>query len=320
MKMFKLGSYKGLNLKSFDTATTEDDIDRAIEYLINNQEEVQVKKKGGIETGDHVVVHLEGLEKKTGLPIIGALDDQFVIGEDPEKFPEEFVDCLIGKRSGEVVSFDKSIHVNPVDFRFHELSGRDLTFNITIKKVYSLEKPQLTDKLVKELDPRADSIEDLKLLLVEEIHQQKVEQEREGNINIVIQAVIDQSEYEFDEEALDKEGKKFYYQFASELADVDEMKMLTEYLTQRQITADILLDECKEEVAKQMLRNAIMDAVIEAENIVFTSEEYELLKKKHREDQENEQLPKELSSFEMVKTLFLRRKALDFLLKVNFID
>lgn len=320
MKQFVLGPYKGLNLKSFDTSVKESEVKEAIDYLLNAMEDVQTEKKEGVETGDHIIATLEGIEKKTGIPLIREETHQFRVGDKVEIFPEEFVELLIGKKTGDIIRFDMTVD-SIMLINYHNLSGRELTFTIKIKKVFITGKPDLTDDTVMEIDPRLRTVEDLKLKLEEEIAQEKEAQKREANINIVFRAVIDQCQYEFDEESLEQAAQDLYKEFAVGLADEDnDMKVLVEYLTQRQISANTLLEECREEVAKHMIRDQILDDVITAENITITPQEQEALEKKFNEDQDKGQLPKDFSDIKVVEAYFLRRKALEFLLDANLAD
>ncbi|MCL2528882.1 MAG: trigger factor [Coriobacteriia bacterium] len=320
MKHFKLGPYKDLQLTSFDTVASESEVNEAIGYIFKSMEEAKIEKVGGIEEGDQVVVTWEATDERTGINLVKETVSEFCVGDEQESFPEALIPELMGHKVGDVIDFSKTIELDPFDFHFQDYIGQTLLFKLVVKEVYFSKRLELTDELVVQIDPNLKTIADLKLLLADEIHQRKAEQQRDGNITIMFQALIDQCEFEFDDEVIEQDAKELYYNFAAELNAEDDMLAMNEYLAAREISAGTLLAECKEEVAKTMLRNAILEEVILAENITLTAEEIEQTEKKFADDQEKDWLPEELNNVELVKSMFLCKKALDYLLEVNFTD
>jgi trigger factor len=316
MKQFELGQYKGLNLKGFDTSVNEQEINEAINHIIDSLEEIQIEKRNKeIEIGDYVMINIEGVEKNTSIPAVREYDYQFRMGE--EGLIPELTANLLGKKRGDTVIFEKTVH--PVLLEYQHLWGRELVYTIEIKRVFIIAKPELTDDTIREIDPLLKTLDDLKLKLKEEIVRTKKIKEREANLNIVFQALIDHSQYEFAEDSLKQAAEDLYKKFAEELEIVDNMQLI-EYLIHRKITADELLQECKEEAAKRMIRERILDAVIEAEKIRASAEEIGVLEERLRKGRESGQPSELFRDIQAVETQYLRRKATDFLLKANIVS
>ncbi|RJE48656.1 MULTISPECIES: trigger factor [unclassified Dehalobacter] len=312
MKHFELGQYKGLNLKFFDTSVKEHEIDEAMNHLINSLEKIEIEKNESIEIGDYVIINMEGVEENTSVPVVREYDYQFRVGDDA--LIPKLTSNLLGKKTGDLVIFKKTIQSDILQSQ--HLLGRELIFNIKITRVFRIEKPELTEDIIQEIDPSLKTLQDLKQKLTEKIFEEKKSKEWEGNLNIVFQAIIAQSKYEFGEENLNQAAEDLYNKFAKEIKNVDGIELIN-YLMGRKITADELLEECKEEAAKRMIRDRILDAVIEAEEIGLTAEERGYLGGRLRKDQESGQLSEMFTDIHFVETQYLRRKAMDFLLNIN---
>ncbi|MCM1567777.1 MAG: trigger factor [Dehalobacter sp.] len=315
MMQFELGQYKGLNLNGFDTSAKEDEINEAVNYLINSLEETQIEKNSEeIKAGDYVIVNIEGVEKNTTIPAVREYDYQFKVGD--EGLIPELTTNLLGKKTGDTIVFEKTLQAGPLEYQ--HLWGRELEYKIEISRVFVIKKPELTDNMIQEIDPMLKTIDDLTQKLKEEISREKKTKEREANINIVLQALIKNSKYEFEEESLNQAAEDLYKKFAEELKNSNNMQLM-EYLIHRKITADELLEECKEEAAKRMIKEQILDAVIEMEKIRATEEEIAYLKERIKKDQERGISSELFTDIHVVELQFLRKKAMSFLLKVNLV-
>jgi FKBP-type peptidyl-prolyl cis-trans isomerase (trigger factor) len=315
MKQFELGQYKGLNLKCFDTSVKEHEIDEAMNYLKSSLEKTEVEKNDSIEIGDYAILNIEGLDTNRSFPVIKEYDFQIEVGNDG--LMAGLNENILGKKKGDTVTFQQTIQ--PDFLQFQEFHGRKLTFTIEIIRVFRNEKPELTEDIVQEIDPSLKTLQDLKQKLTEKIFQEKKAQEWEGNLNIVFQAIIERSKYKFDEEYLNQAAEELYKSFAKELKNVDGMELIN-YLNGRKIKADEFLKECREEAAKRMIRDQILDAVIETEKIELTAEEYGYLEDRLRRDQENGQLYEIFNDIHDVQIQYLRKKGIDFLINANIVN
>jgi len=312
MKQFELGQYKGLNVESFDVAVKEEELNGAIDYVLKTLDEIRIEKNDEpIETGDYVVVNVEGVE--TGMSILKVRESnlQFRVG-DEDVLPEFSIN-LLGKKMGDTVVFETSIQ--PVMMEFQALWGCNMTFSMEIVEVSIIQKPELTDEIVQRIEPTVKTVAQFKKMLKNKIQQEKMSRAHAANINKVIAALADQCQYEFDEEILNKEAEDLYRKFTRELKESHNTELIV-YLIQRKISADELLTECKEEAARKILREKILDAVIQAEGIQATVEEINHLKEKWMENQKSKQTVDQVDAVAL-ETQCLRNKAMNFLLDEN---
>ncbi|WP_368294161.1 trigger factor [Dehalobacter sp. TBBPA1] len=313
MKQFQLGQYKGLNVDRFDVCVKEEELNEALNYVKNSLDEIQVEKNDEpIETGDYVIVNFEGTENGKTVPKFRERGFKFRLCD--ENVLQEFSANLLGKKMGETVIFETTIQ--PVLLEYQALWGQQIAFSVEIVKVYRMKEPELTDDIVREIDPRVKTLQELKELLATEINQEKKAIARAANIEKVFQALADQSKYEFDEGTLNQAAENLYRKFAEELKAIHDMELI-HYLMQRKITADELLTECKEESAKIIFGEKILDAVIQAEGIQLTGEEMKQAKEQLKNSWQDDQAADLARELKMLETQLLRRTTMDFLLEAN---
>jgi trigger factor len=313
MKRFQLGQYKGLNVKGFDVSVSEDDLNEAMSYVRETLDETQIEKRNEpIEAGDCVVVNIQGEEKGIPIPSVKQKGFKFRVGD--ENVLKDFSSNLMGKKMGQTVVFD--VVLQPVLLEFADLWGHRVTFTVEIVKVFAVKEPELTDEVVREIDPRANTLQEFKELLATKIMQEKKTRTQTVNIDKVFQAIADRCEYEFDPEVLNQAAENLYRQFAEELKNVHDMELIN-YLIRRKISSDELLAECRQEAARKILGEAIMDAVTQAEGFRIPGERLQKEKENLEKNRQGDQGFDLTEALKKVETQLLRREAMEFLLEQN---
>lgn len=313
MKQFELGPYTGLNVEKFKTVVEEDEFNEAMAYVRESLEEIRIEKGNDpVEPGDYVLVNIEGEENGIPIPSIKQKSFKFRVGD--ENVLEDFSSNLLGRKMGQTLTFD--VLLKPVLLEFADLWGHRVTFTVEIVNVFTMEEPQLTDEVIRKIEPGVSTLQEFKELLAAEIIQEKKTRAQAVNIDRVFQAIADRCKYEFDPEALNQAAENLYRQFAEELKNIHDVELIN-YLIYRKISSDELLAECKQESARKILGEAIMDAVIEAEGFRIPAER---LQKEQEKLAKNRQRGQELDAVAALKKAerqLLRRKAMEFLLEQN---
>lgn len=312
MKHFELGPYKGLNVARFDAAVSEEELNEAMEVVRRSLGEVKAEKKDKpIEAGDYVTLDFSGTENGAPFPLIKEKDCRLRVGDD-DILPE-FSQYLLGKRQGDTLTFETVIQ--PLLVENQALWGRRIAFAVEITKVFTIREAELTEETIREIDPGANTLQDFKFKLAQEISKQKKERARPADINNVVRALAGRCKYEFDEESLERKAEDLYRRFAEELREFEDTELVV-YLMQRKISAEDLLRECKEEAARQILRERILDAVIQESGITASTAETKALRERLLKEGGDRaiELCKDHAA---LQTMCLRQKALDFLLAAN---
>lgn len=151
----KLGDYKNLKVKKENTEVKEKDITEILENIRNAYSEKKVTKNSA-KLGDEVIIDFVG--KKDGKPFEGgsAKDHHLLLGS--HSFIDGFEDGIVGHSSGDSFNLDLTF---PKDYPAKALAGAKTTFEVLLKQVNEIIKPELDADLAKKCGP-FKSIEELK--------------------------------------------------------------------------------------------------------------------------------------------------------------
>lgn len=151
----KLGDYQGLKVKKTTPRVTAKEIDEVVENIRSAYAEKKVAKKKAA-LGDEVTIDFEG--SKDGVKFDGgsAKDFKLVLGSG--QFIPGFEDGVVGHESGD--RFDLKLTF-PKDYHNKDLAGQQTNFNVLLKQVSEIIKPELNDDFAKKCGP-FKTVDDLK--------------------------------------------------------------------------------------------------------------------------------------------------------------
>jgi len=138
-------SLSGKTLEKPVCDVDESDIDKTLEDLQKRNASYD-DKDGASVVGDRVTIDFDG--KIEGESFAGGTssDFPFVLGEG--QMLEEFDSALVGTKAGDVTSINFTF---PEDYHGEDVAGKDVTFEVTVKKVEQPALPELDDKFAETL-------------------------------------------------------------------------------------------------------------------------------------------------------------------------
>ncbi|MBE5841724.1 MAG: trigger factor [Butyrivibrio sp.] len=307
----KLGKYKGVETPKMDIDVTDADVDAEIDKQRNtNARTVEVTDRA-VKDGDIVTLDFEGFVDGKAFQGGKGTDYPLTIGSGAfiPGFEEQLVGFEIGKEGDVNVTF-------PEDYQADELAGKAATFKCTIKAIKAKELPELNDEFasdVSDFDTLAEYKEDVKNKLVE----RKTNEEKAKREDLVVKAVIEDSDMELPEAMVETQARQIVNDFAQRL-QMQGMSM-DQYLQYTGNTVDKMLEQVKPQAVERIQARLVLEAVAEKEKITVSDEEFEEELKKMAEQYRME-LPKlkELMSESEQKTMrndLAVQKAADFLVE-----
>ena len=148
---FELPEYKGLPVKREMAVVTEDDVQRALNALLE-QRATYLDVARPVQDGDFVVVHYtgtcDGKPITETAPTARGLTEKkdFWLHVTPDSFIPGFTAQLIGAGAGE----KRTVNVDfPTDFVARELSGRKGVYEVEIVQVKEKILPEVNDEFAK---------------------------------------------------------------------------------------------------------------------------------------------------------------------------
>jgi trigger factor len=260
----KLGQYKGLEVGRREPMVEEAQIDEEIERLRDRLATLETVERPA-ETGDHVVIDYVGSVDGTEFEGGTGRDQLLELGSG--RLVPGFEDQLIGAKAGD----ERTVTITfPEDYQATELAGKEAQFAVTINEVKAKRLPELGDDFASdatEFDTLQELREDIGQRL-RTLDERSLEREFE---EAVLQAAVDEAEVEVPDKLVHARAHELLEDTFSMLARQGISK--ESYLRFSGRDEETLAHEAEPEAAAALKREAVLAAVVEAENIEPTDEQ-----------------------------------------------
>lgn len=259
-----LGDYKGLEVGKAKIEVEEETVDAEVERIREGFGSLAPVERAAA-VGDAIVIDFEG--KIDGEPFEGSASKDFVIELGGEGLLAEFDTALTGASATD----ERSVEVSfPDDHEPANLAGKTAVFEVTVKEVREKNLPDLDDEFASD----ASEFETL--------------DELRGSIRSrVAEALEQRTEAEFREAAVDAVAAAATLEIPHDLVHARAHEMwerIERQLQSRGIDPQLyaqmqgkdrheLIDDAEEDAERALRREAVLEAVAEAEGIEPTDDE-----------------------------------------------
>jgi len=260
----KLGQYKGLEVGRREPTVEDAQIDEEIDRLRDRLATLDTVDRPA-ENGDHVVIDY-----------VGTVDgDEFQGGTGRDQLLElgsgrlvpGFEEQLAGARAGD----ERTVTVTfPEDYPATELAGREAQFAVTVSEVKEKRLPEADDEFASEaagFDTLAELREDIAGRL-RQVDERAVEREFE---DAVVEAAVAEADVEVPDKLVHARAHELLEDTWSMLARQGISKESYLRLTGRD--EETLAHEAEPEAAAALKREAVLAAIVAAENIEPTDDQ-----------------------------------------------
>ncbi len=308
----ELGKYKGVKCHEVDVTVTDEDVEKTLEQeRINNSRILDVEDRP-VQDKDIVSIDFEGFVDGKAFEGGKGTDYDLTIGS--HTFVDNFEEQLIGKNLGEFTDVKVTF---PEDYREETLAGKEALFVVQIKKIKERKMPELDDEFASEIS-EYETLDEYREHLRGRIAEMKERDAKLKKEDELILAIIDDSKMDIPEAMVRTR--------VEESLESESMNARAYGLTLENFVSmyrGMPLERYTQEMAVAMKRNIqsrlVLEAIVEAENLEATDEDYEaeIEKTAHRYNMEKDQLVKvwgeaELKAVRMDLTI---QKAVDFILE-----
>jgi trigger factor len=258
-----LGEYKGLEVGRREPEVDDDAVDQQIEAMRDRLATLDTVERAA-QKGDHLVADYVG--KVDGEPFEGGSARDQLIELGSGRLIPGFEEQLEGATAGE----EREISVTfPEDYP-NDLGGKDATFDVTVHEVKAKNLPEVDDDFaseVSEFDTLAELRDDLAAKL-READESAVEREFE---EAVLQAAADNATIEVPDQIVHARAHEMVEQSLTALARQGISREM--YLQMAGKDAHELSNEAEPEALNALRREAVLAAIVEAEEIEPTDEQ-----------------------------------------------
>ncbi len=239
--------YKGFELEKEEIPVDEEEVDAAIEDILNRNARLEERQRP-VEENDYVEVKFSEGDQEP-IPMLIPLDD-----------PEfaQFFGELVGKSVGDVVEIEAEF---PEAFPDRRLRGRKGTFKVEIVRVLEQVKPELNEEFFKSIGkPEGYTAEDFRNEVREYIKQQKSRQSTDELKKQAIEKLIKENPVPVPEKYLMSRVDNYI----AERIDLSKIK---------REDLEKLREELKPSVAEEITFEFVADKIAEMENITVDDRE-----------------------------------------------
>jgi trigger factor len=260
----RLGQYKGLEVGRREPAVEETQIDEEIERLRDRLATLETVERAA-KQGDHVVIDYVGSVDGTEFEGGTGRDQLLELGSG--RLVPGFEEQLIGASAGD----ERTVTITfPEDYQATELAGQEAQFAVTVNEVKEKRLPELNDDFASDAT-EFDTLQELRENIAERLRtldERSLEREFE---EAVLQAAVDEAEVEVPDKLVHARAHELLEDTFSMLARQGISK--ESYLRFSGRDEETLAHEAEPEAAAALKREAVLAAVVEAENIEPTDEQ-----------------------------------------------
>ena len=263
----KLGKYKGVKVDKQVVTVTEEEITAEVDKeRESNARTVEVEGRA-IENGDIVTIDFEGFVD--GEAFEGGKGENYPLTIGSGAFIPGFEEQLIGKNKDDAVDVNVTF---PEDYHAEELKGKAALFQVAVKEIKVKELPDADDEFaseVSEFETLAEYKEDIRKKLTEK----KEKEAKSAKEAAVVDAIIADADMDIPEAMLETQQRQIVDEFAQRV----QMQGLSieQYFQITGTDAQKMMEQVKPQAEKRIKSRLVLEAIVAAEGIRATEEDYE---------------------------------------------
>jgi trigger factor len=259
----KLGEYKGLEVGRREPQVEDGAVDQELESLRDRFATLDTVDRPAA-TGDHVVIDYLG--KVDGEPFEGGEGRDQLLELGSGRLIPGFEEQLVGARAGE----GRQVEVTfPAEYP-GGLGGKAATFDVSLTEVKEKRLPELDDEFASE-SAGFDSLEELREDVLGRLRQNDERAIAREFEEAVLEAAVSEAEVELPDQLIHARAHELLEQTLSALARQGISKEA--YLRIADKDEETMAHEAEPDAASALRREAVLAAIIDAEQIEPSDEE-----------------------------------------------
>ena len=260
----ELGEYRGLEVGRAELEVPDEAVQSELDRLREGFASLAPVERAAAP-GDSLLMDFEGTID--GEPFEGSESKDFLIELGSEGLLPEFDAALAGASAGE----ERTVEVTfPDDHRPEELAGKTASFDVTVKEVREKDLPELDDDFASEaseFDTLAELRDHIRSRISEAFERRAEAEFREA----AVEAAAKNATIDLPHELVHARAHEMWERIERQLAarGIDPQA----YARMQGKDRHDLIDDAEDDAAKALRREAVLDAVADAEGIEPTEED-----------------------------------------------
>jgi trigger factor len=295
----KLGEYKGQSYEELQVKVSDEDMDRELQALQEQNSIVIDKKDATVLNGDIVNIDYVELDEE-GQEVAANKREGFVFETGSGYNLYKIDNDLVGMKTGEekIVSKDYA-----EDFEFKELAGRSVRLKVKLNAVKEKQLPEINDELAQDISDKYENLDDLKKDIRTRLEEYAAQKIREHNVSQILEKIAEQAEIPLPKSMVDSELEDQWRRFISRLGG-EEAPILRQLEAEGR-SKEQIQEEWRAGAEKKLKLQLVVNEMVKQEAIELEDKEIDERIQKEADAQN--------MSFEEAKDMMKRNNYLDFL-------
>ena len=263
-----LGKYKGVKVEKADVSVTDEEIEAEInQEREKNSRTVDITDRA-VKDGDIATIDFEGFVD--GVAFDGGKGEDYPLTIGSGAFIPGFEEALVGAEIGKQTDVNVTF---PEDYQAAELAGKAAVFKCTVKKLQEKQLPELDDDFVSEISDESDTVEEYKKEISKKISDRKESNAKNAKEDAVIEAIIADAKMDIPDAMVETQQRQMVQDYAQRLQS--QGVSMEQYMQFTGMTSQALLEQVKPQALKRIQSRLVLEAVVAAEKIEATEEDFE---------------------------------------------
>ena len=253
----KLGEYKGVKVERREPEVADEAIDEEVERLRERSGRLETVER---EAGDGDFVVMDYLGTLDGEPFPGGEGRDQMVELGSGRLVGDFEPQLKGAKAGD----ERTVKITfPDDYGAEHLQGKEAEFAVSVKEIKEKQLPEIGEELAAEAG--FDSMDEMRADIRERLTEAEGANVDAEFREAVLDAVVENAEVEVPEALCEARSRELWEQMIHSLSHQGIDK--DTYLRISGKDEDEVVAEGKADAEKQLRRDAVLAAIIEAEGI-----------------------------------------------------
>ena len=265
----ELGEYKGLTIKAPTIKVSDEDLERELTAIQEQNALVTDKDEGAVEDQDVVTLDYWEVDENDE-PIEGTSREDFVFTVGTGYNYYKIDDDVKGMANGEEKIVEKAYDD---DIDIEELKNTKKRIAMRVKAIKQRKMPDLDDELAQDVSDKYETLDDLKKDIKERLDETAKNRERQMKIDALMDQIAENSTVPLPESMvqaeLDNQWRNFAQRYGMNPDDIDKI------LSSQGQGRESLYQEWRPDVEKNLKKRLLIGKIIEEEGVEATDEEIE---------------------------------------------
>src|SRR5215207_8773687 len=259
-----LGQYEGLEVGKRDPEVADEAIDNEINQLRDRMAKLETVERPAA-SGDYVVMDFLGT--LGGEPFGGGEGRDQMVELGSGRLVPGFEEQLEGAAAGE----DRTVKIEfPEDYGAEDLAGKEAEFAVTVKEVKAKELPQLDEDFAAEAG--FDTLDELRDDIRERLSEAQTREIEAEFREAALDAAVDAATVEVPDALVEARARELWDQMAHTLSHQGISREMYLQIAGGKTEDEVIADN-REPAERDLRREAVLAAVVEAEGIEATDDD-----------------------------------------------